>query len=49
MTYTKPTIDKVSGAFEAILGSTNKPPFATHLDHNGIDYNASATAYEADE
>jgi len=49
MTYTKPTIDNTSGALEAILGSTNKPPFAMQLDHNNQTWNASATAYEADE
>jgi hypothetical protein len=48
MTYTKPEINLTANSTEVIQGSTIKPP-SVFLDANNVDYNATSTAYEADE
>jgi len=48
MTYNKPEVAKLNSAVEAIQAGVIKHT-QTYLDANGVDFNATATAYEADE
>jgi len=48
MNYVKPVVVLTTNAARVIQGSTVKPP-SIYLDANGRDFDASQTAYEADE
>jgi len=49
MTYVKPEVVMTANAAEVVLGSTRKPVNVFLLDADQIHFNATATAYEADE
>ncbi len=49
MTYVKPEVVLTANAAEVIRLSTNKPVNVFQEDANQIQYNATTTAYDADE
>jgi len=47
MTYNKPEVVKLDSAIKVVQGITKHTQ--TNLDQNMVDFNATLSAYEADE